>query len=89
MVNSVRLLLIQLVAHINNVQQHVCLHDLFERRLEGRHKLMRQTLDKANGIRQNSLLLIGQLQLTRRRIKRCKQLILCVDIRISQRIQKR
>ena len=61
LINSSSLLLIQLVADINNVQQHVGLHNLLQRRLEGRNQLMRQALDKANGICQNSLLLIRQV----------------------------
>ena len=88
MVHSIALLLVQLVAHVNNVEQNVRLHYFLQGRLKSSHQLMGQALNKTNRVSQNGLLLMGQLQLTGSGVQRCKKLILGINIRIGQRIEQ-
>ena len=76
------------MAHVNDMEQHIRLHHLLQSGLEGRHQLVGQALDKAYRIRQNSLLLMGQIQLTGSRVKGREKLILGVNIGIGQSVQQ-
>ena len=76
------------MAHVNDMEQHIRLHYLLQGGLEGRHQLVGQALDKANGVRQNSLLLVGQIQLPSGGVKGRKQFVLSQDPRAGQIIEK-
>ena len=74
---------------VHNMQNQICIRHLFKRRSECGYEIMRQLIDKAYRIRKQCLRAVCKRNLPHNGIKRCKELIRCVDIGIRKRIQHR
>ena len=77
------------VRGIDDVYQQIRFHHFFQRGFKRVDQMVRKFLNKSDRIGHQHRLMVGQLHLSRRWVKRGKQLILHKDVRTGEAIQQR